>query len=53
MEEVQQKAKLPDKCCTPFTYNKQTNNKKIYTSNSHTHSHTSTLRPTNTNNKEA
>ena len=28
MEEVQLKAKLPDKCFTPFTYNKQTNNKK-------------------------
>ena len=28
MEEVQLKAKLPDKCCTPFTCNKQTNNKQ-------------------------
>ena len=30
MEEVQLKAKLPDKFCTRFTYNKQTkcNNKK-------------------------
>ena len=57
MEEEQLKAKLPDKCCTPFTYNKQTNNKKknIYMIHkySHTHSHTSTIRPTKTNNKEA
>ena len=53
MEEVQLKAKLPDKCYTPFTYNKQTNNQKNMHKYSHTHSHTSTLRQTKTNNKEA